>query len=99
VTGAGAYGGDPLAQIAHALHDMCQPLTVLQCRLEIDLLEAESATTEVKQAAEACMRECERLSERVGTIRAIVQQVIAERLRDEQLQHPNLIPQAGVNQG
>ena len=82
---AGAAGvsegeGTMLAQIAHSLHEMCQPLTVLQCRLEIDLMEADLEPG-VKQTAAGCLRECERLNDRVSTMRALLQQALKEERR------------------
>jgi signal transduction histidine kinase len=61
---------DSLRQVAIALHDLCQPLTTLQCRLEmaggIDTPEA------YREAVEVGLTECARLAEAVGSMRVIM---------------------------
>ena len=57
-------GQDPLAvQISIGLHGLCQPLTALQCRLEIGMMDAtqEGLETAVRDA----LSECTRLNEMV----------------------------------
>ena len=70
-----------IAQIAHALHDVCQPLTALQCRLEIDQMEGEMGEVEDAASRERrvadCLRECERLNGLVLVMRALVHRALA----------------------
>ena len=70
-----------LKRISAALHDLCQPLTTLQCRLEmaefIGTLEAH------RQAVEAGLVECARMSVAVGAMRQTlraVQQAVEEEI-------------------
>ena len=79
-SGANDRDGDLLAQIAHSLHEMCQPLTVLQCRLEIDLMESEQGPSLTRMSAE-CLQDCERLNARVHAMRALVQRAMAAERR------------------
>ena len=59
-----------LTRISAALHDLCQPLTTLQCRLEMaQLLDTPQAC---REAVEAGMRECLRLSAAVVLMREAV---------------------------
>jgi hypothetical protein len=59
-----------LDRISKALHDLCQPLTTLQCRLEIAQL---SKTPEdYRDAVKLGLVECDRLIEGVGLMREIV---------------------------
>lgn len=59
-----------IKRIGTALHDLCQPLTTLQCRLEMAGL---LATPEAyREAAETGLGECIRLSEAVKSMREIV---------------------------
>lgn len=63
--------GDATEQIAKALHDLCQPLTTLHCRLELAGL---SRTAEgYREAVELGLAECARMVEAVGLLREIVQ--------------------------
>jgi hypothetical protein len=53
-----------------ALHDLCQPLTTLHCRLE---LAGMSGTAEgYREAVELGLAECARMVEAVGSMREIV---------------------------
>jgi hypothetical protein len=57
-------------QIGSALHDLCQPLTTLQCRLEMAGL---IGTAEAyREAVETGLEECVRLSKAVGAMREAV---------------------------
>jgi hypothetical protein len=61
---------DRLRQISKAVHDLCQPLTTLQCRLEIAGL---TGTAEAyREGVDLGLVECARIVEAVGTIRGIV---------------------------
>ena len=63
---------ETIAGIEVALHDLCQPLTVLQCKLEISLLKGGEAATQA--AVIDGLRECRRLNEVVRSMRALMQQ-------------------------
>jgi len=64
------FGERELKRIGIALHDLCQPLTTLQCRLEMaELLGTPEA---YREAVEAGLTECGRLTEVVGSMREIV---------------------------
>jgi hypothetical protein len=65
----GAVGMD---QISQALHDLCQPLTTLQCRLEIAQLGG--TDQDYRDAVELGLLECDRLIESVGLMRQIVRE-------------------------
>jgi hypothetical protein len=69
------------AQIAEALHAMCQPLTALQCRLEIgrmnDANAAKENAAEENAAWAECIGECERLNASVKAMRTLVQRAKA----------------------
>jgi signal transduction histidine kinase len=63
-------GDDGMVRIGQALHDLCQPLTTLQCRLE---LAGVVGTDEAyREAVRLALVECERLVESVGSMREIV---------------------------
>jgi hypothetical protein len=70
-------------RIDDALHGLCQPLTVLQCRLAMGELIGEPDA--MREAIREGLQECKRLNQTVGTMRAILQQVITgeedERVR------------------
>ncbi len=59
-----------MEQVCGALHDLCQPLTTLQCRLE---LAGMAGTAEAyRDAVNLGLVECARLVEAVGSMREIV---------------------------
>jgi signal transduction histidine kinase len=61
---------DGRERIAQALHDLCQPLTTLQCRLELaGLVGTDEA---YREAVRLALVECDRLLESVGSMREIV---------------------------
>ncbi len=67
-----------LTRLAHSLHEICQPLTALQCRIEIEQMEREGAETDrVDTTLAECLRECERLNERVNTMRTLVRSALS----------------------
>jgi len=74
-----------MIEIAAALHDMCQPLTALHCRLEIAQRDTEAATINGSSAIWAdCLRQCDRLTESVVTMRNLIRQVrMSEQGRDK----------------
>jgi hypothetical protein len=57
-------------KISQALHDLCQPLTTLQCRLEIAQLSGNDE--DYRDAVTLGLVECDRLIEGVGVMRDIV---------------------------
>ena len=67
---------DLVERIDVALHGLCQPLTVLQCRLAMgDLLGEPDA---MREAIREGLQECARMNQRIGTMRAMLQQVMAD---------------------
>jgi hypothetical protein len=62
-----------LVQFAEALHDMCQPLTALQCRLELGRMDEVAAGDDASEIWADCLRECVRLNELVDAMRTAVQ--------------------------
>ena len=64
------------ARMDTVLHALCQPLTVLQCRLAMgDLLGEPDA---MREAIREGMQEFARINETVEVMRALLQQVMAE---------------------
>lgn len=63
------------SQLSEALHDMCQPLTALQCMLEIGQLKDTSGESDVWVE---CLRECARLNAIVHTMHSLVQKAAIE---------------------
>lgn len=59
-----------MKQMDRALHDLCQPLTTLQCGLEVAGM---TGTPEAfREAVEMGMTECARLAQVVGSMRDIL---------------------------
>jgi hypothetical protein len=73
-----------MTEIAEALHDMCQPLTALHCRLQIaQMNEAADAPSGGSAIWTDCLRECERLTESVVNMRNVIRQArVREQGRD-----------------
>ncbi len=61
---------ETVRRLASALHDLCQPLTALQCRLEIGALTA--TPTGYAEAVREGLKECERLMSRVKAMQEMV---------------------------
>ena len=61
-----------MRQLGMALHELCQPLTTLQCRLEIAQLGG--TAQDYRDAVELGLVECDRLIESVGLLRQIVRE-------------------------
>jgi hypothetical protein len=59
-----------------ALHGLCQPLTVLQCRLAMGEMIGEPDA--MLEAIREALKECVRLNQTVGTMRTLLQQVKAD---------------------
>jgi hypothetical protein len=57
-----------------ALHGLCQPLTVLQCRLAMGELIGEPDA--MREAIREALLECVRLNQTVGTMRTMLQQAM-----------------------
>jgi cytochrome P450 len=59
-----------------ALHGLCQPLTVLQCRLAMgELIDEPDA---MREAIREALQECVRMNQTVGMMRAMLQQVMSD---------------------
>jgi hypothetical protein len=57
-----------------ALHGLCQPLTVLQCRLAMGEMIGEPEA--MREAIREALSECVRLNQTVGTMRTMLQQMM-----------------------
>lgn len=77
-----------LTKLAHDLHEICQPLTALQCRLEIEQMEREgevpSDDDRTNRTLADCVRECERMNEHVSTMRMSIRRALDERQEGHQ---------------
>jgi len=61
---------EELRLLSKALHDLCQPLTTLQCRLEMaGMLDTEAA---YREAVEHALGECCRLTAAIDSMRGVV---------------------------
>ena len=66
--------GQLVERIDVALHGLCQPLTVLQCRLSLgEMLGTPEA---LQEAVHESLRECARLNDGVGRMRTMLQQSV-----------------------
>jgi signal transduction histidine kinase len=75
-----------LRQLSSLLHDLCQPLTSLQCRLELAvLLDTPEAYGEV---VEHGITECMRLAQSVRLMREITRVVVANTAENNSLKEP-----------
>jgi len=68
---------DLVERMDDALHGLCQPLTVLQCRLALGELSGEPEA--MQEAIGAALGECARLNTAVGEMRQMLQQAIEVR--------------------
>jgi hypothetical protein len=66
---------DLVERIDVALHSLCQPLTVLQCRLALGELINEPDA--MREAIREALQECVRLNQTVGTMRTMLKEVRA----------------------
>jgi hypothetical protein len=67
---------DLVQRIDVALHGLCQPLTVLQCRLAMgDLIGEPDA---LREAIREGLQECVRMNQTIRTMRAMLQQVMVD---------------------
>jgi signal transduction histidine kinase len=63
--------GEPaMERIGRALHDLCQPLTTLQCRLEMAQLVGSNEA--YREAIDLGLAECGRITDVVAAMREIV---------------------------
>lgn len=67
---------DLAERIDVALHGLCQPLTVLQCRLAMGELIGEPDA--MREAIREALQECSRMNRTVGTMREMLQQMMAD---------------------
>ncbi|WP_158944146.1 hypothetical protein [Granulicella sp. S190] len=59
-----------------ALHGLCQPLTVLQCRLAMGEMIGEPDA--MLEAIRESLKECVRLNQMVGTMRTMLQHMMVD---------------------
>ncbi|HXC94791.1 MAG TPA: hypothetical protein VNU92_03775 [Edaphobacter sp.] len=71
-----AGSADLIARMDMALHGLCQPLTVLQCRLAIGELIGEPDA--MREAIREGLQECARMNRTVGTMREMLQKVLVD---------------------
>lgn len=71
--------GELEGRIDDALHDLCQPLTVLQCRLAMGELIGEPDA--MRSAIHEALLECGRLNRAVGSMRAMLQESMSRQER------------------
>jgi hypothetical protein len=69
-----ASGTALVERIDVALHGLCQPLTVLQCRLAMGEMIGEPEA--MREAIREALLECVRLNQTVGTMRTMLQQAM-----------------------
>ena len=67
---------DLVERMDAALHGLCQPLTVLQCRLAMGELIGEPDA--MREAIREALEECARMNQTVGMMRAMLQQVMSD---------------------
>ena len=71
-----------IERIDVALHGLCQPLTMLQCRLAMGELPGEPDA--MREAIRDGLQECARMNETVGTMRAMLRLMMADT-QDERI--------------
>ena len=71
-----------IERIDMALHGICQPLTVLQCRLAMGELLGEPDA--MREAIRDGLQDCARMNHTVGTMRAMLRQAMAD-VEDERI--------------
>ncbi len=65
---------DAMRQLSKALHDLCQPLTTLQCRLE--MAGVVGTADAYREAVELGLDECVRLMDAVEAMRGVVRSAV-----------------------
>jgi hypothetical protein len=68
---------DLVERIDVALHSLCQPLTVLQCRLSLGELSDEPDA--MREAIREALQECLRLNQTVDVMRTMLQEMKADQ--------------------
>ena len=63
-------------QIGSALHDLCQPLTAIQCRLE--MAELMNTCDEFREAVALGISECARMASQVHRMRELLKSLVAD---------------------
>lgn len=63
---------ETVSEMEVALHGLCQPLTVLHCKLELGLMSGDPEA--MRQAIEDGIRECVRSNAAVATMRDLMRQ-------------------------
>ena len=63
-------GGNVMEHLDHELHDLAQPVTALQCRLEVGLLEG--AETSLEDAVRGALDDVHRIAAAVLRMRQLV---------------------------
>ncbi len=71
-----AGSADLIERMDMALHGLCQPLTVLQCRLAMGELIGEPDA--MREAIREGLLECARMNRTVGTMREMLQKVLVD---------------------
>ena len=83
---------DEIRRMGAVLHDLCQPLTTLQCRLE---MAQQIATPQAyRDAVDAGMIECARLSAAVNSMREVVR-AVTRRTAEDQDETPEAVNNGG----
>lgn len=67
-------GVEELRRLTKALHDLCQPLTTLQCRLELATVVGTEAS--YREAVKLGLVECTRLMDAVDGMRGMVRAAV-----------------------
>lgn len=78
----GGSCGVETRRLGMALHDLCQPLTTLQCCMEI--AEMEGTDEAYRGAVRLGLAECERMVEVLGRMREILRAATREAELEEQ---------------
>jgi signal transduction histidine kinase len=73
--------GQGIEQMGRALHDLCQPLTTLQCGLELGALS--NTPDSYREAVRVGLVESERLAKMVDSMREIMRAATCQSSRSE----------------
>jgi signal transduction histidine kinase len=76
MTAEGSTEQEARQQLSKALHDLCQPLTTLQCRLE--MAGVMGTADGYREAVELGLAECSRLIEAVNAMRGMVRAAVGQ---------------------
>jgi len=83
-----------MRQLGMALHELCQPLTTLQCRLE--MAKMTGTIKGYREAVETGLAECERLCQAVTSMREIVRAVSRPMVDSEMRQEMRSVEDRSV---